>query len=317
MRFTRYLSCLPIVFGLIACEDKAPRLLVASSSSQDNSASQSLSSQRISSENSTKKIKSPCVIQVKRMVKLKPELGGALDDVKVQLGDAVKKGQLLATLRTRELLLSMERQSVQSQLVDEKIKLTQTLLQKAQQEWEVQKVLYVQSETQTNKNIRYRAMPKEAISLEERRSELSILNLQKKDLELQTQQIQRQISLSEIRSPLDGIILSRNAEIGMVVAPGGSSFNGTDILFEIGDPTDLKAECSARETEVDIIQIGKIVKLKLDGVDKHLQMKIVHIAPAISNQGGMTALSYWADIPKDIGFRVLPGMHGVAQMQIE
>lgn len=257
------------------------------------------------------RVKAPCVVLAQRTVKLKPESGGAIESVHVKLGDKVHAGQLLAVLQTNDLRLTLARQEVQVLQLDERMKLLQLQIAKAQREWAVQQSLYVSPSAP--------GLPvaKEAVLLAEKKSELRQAELQKQDLALQKKQLQRLLTIAQVRSPMQGVVLSRNAEVGMVVAPGGSSFNGSDVLFEIGDPEQLKAECAAREGDATRLQVGAPMTLKLDGGEgRVVTTKVSGVAPAVSNQAGMTTLIFWAEFQVSTTQMVLPGMHGLAQVEV-
>lgn len=257
------------------------------------------------------RVKAPCVVLAQRTVKLKPESGGAIESVHVKLGDKVSSGQLLAVLQTKDLRLTLARQEVQVLQLDERMALLQLQIGKAQREWSVQQSLYASPSAPGLQ------VAREAVLLAEKKSELRQVELQKQDLLLQKKQLQRLLTIAEVRSPMQGVVLSRNAEVGMVVAPGGSSFNGSDVLFEIGDPERLKAECAARESDATRLAVGAPMTLKLDGGEaRTLAMKLSGIAPAVSNQGGMTSLMFWAEFEVTPTQRVLPGMHGLAQVEV-
>lgn len=257
------------------------------------------------------RVKAPCVVLAQRTVKLKPESGGAIESVHVKLGDKVRAGQLLATLQTKDLRLTLARQEVQVLQLDERMALLQLQVSKAQREWSVQQSLYAAPAAPGLQ------VAREAVLLAEKKSELRQAELQKQDLLLQKKQLQRLLAVAEVRSPMQGVVLSRNAEVGMVVAPGGSSFNGSDVLFEIGDPEHLKAECAAREGDATRLAVGAPMTLKLDGgATRTLAMTLSGIAPAVSNQGGMTTLMFWAEFQAAPAQRVLPGMHGLAQVEV-
>lgn len=259
-------------------------------------------------------IKASCVIQAQRMVKLKPELGGALAQVHVKLGERVREGQVLAVLRSDELGLDLARQALQMEQTQERIQLLQRQHQRAQGEWSALQGLYVQAHAPGAE------MAKEAMLVSEKESELRLARLQLRELQLQGERLRRQLRQAEIRSPIQGIVLSRNAEVGMVVAPGAASLTGSDVLFELGDPDRLKAECAAREGDAARLRLGAPMSLKLDGAapnDAPLRMRLTGMAPAISNQGGAAVLSFWAEFERPADQQVLPGMHAMAQVELQ
>lgn len=275
------------------------------------SASNEINSMPVTSDvSATRVIQAPCIVLAQKMVRLKPELGGAIESVHTKLGDRVKSGQLLAVIKTIEMKAQFDRLQIQIKQNEERSQLLNIQITKLQREWDVIQSLYVKS---TNGQ----PTSREAIALAEKVSELKLSHLQKQELSLQSQQIQRQLKQAEIRSPIDGVVLSRNAEVGMVVASGGTSFNGSDVLFEIGDPNRLKAECSARESDAENLRKGLALTLRFDGLSNNeLALHISDIAPVIGSQGGMSILNFWADFQVNNESHILPGMRGIAKLSI-
>lgn len=293
-----------IVLQLTGCtkSDATSASAIASSDTVSNTPVKSTSSL-------TRIIQAPCVLLAQSMVKLKPELGGAIESVHTKLGERVKSGQLLAVIKTIELKAQSDRLQILMKQNEERSQLLNLQVIKIQREWDVIQSLYVKAPNGSQ------AVSREAMALAEKNSELKLMQLQKQELTLQSQQIQRQLKQAEIRSPMDGVVLARNAEVGMVVASGGASFNGSDVLFEVGDPSRLKAECAARESDAENLHKGLPITLRFDGLpNSTLALQISEIAPVISSQGGMSILNFWADFQVEKGSHILPGMRGIAKL---
>lgn len=255
-------------------------------------------------------IKAQCVIQSQRAVKLKAELGGRIDTVAVAQGEVVEPGQLLARIGTQEQALALERLRLAQQQSQAKIELLTAQIQQAQANWQAMQPLY--------KDLPNGVQPKEALALSEKQSELKLTQLSVVDLQLQIKNLERVFRQAEIRSPLHGVVLTRNAEVGMVVAPGVSGLNGSDILFELGDPDKLRAECAARESDASQLRQGQPMKLVLDGMrGQDITLAVSRIAPAIQNDSGSSSLPFWGDFDRPAHLQVLAGMHGNAAVQLE
>lgn len=255
-------------------------------------------------------IKAQCVIQSQRAVKLKAELGGRIDSVAVTQGEAVEPGQLLARIGTQEQSFALERLNLAQLQAQARIELLTAQIQQAQANWQAMQPLY--------KDLPSGVQPKEALALREKESELKLTRLSVIDLHLQIKNLQRVMRQAEIRSPLRAVVLARNAEVGMVVAPGISGLNGSDILFELGDPDKLRAECAARESDASQLRRGLPMKLVLDGMrGQDIALSVSRIAPAIQNDAGSSSLPFWGDFDRPTHLQVLAGMHGHAAVQLE
>ena len=263
----------------------------------------------VSSFGNTGQIKAQCVIQSQRAVKLKAELGGRIDTVAVAQGQAVEAGQLLARIGTQEQALSLERLRLAEQQAQAKIELLIVQIQQAQANWLAMQPLY--------KDLPSGVQPKEALALSEKQADLKLTKLSMADLQLQMKNLERVFRQAEVRSPMRGVVLVRNAEVGMVVAPGMAGLNGSDVLFELGDPDKLRAECAARESDASQLQPGLPMKLVLDGMrGRDIALGVTRVAPAIQNDSGSSSLPFWGDFDRPEDMQVLAGMHGNASVQL-
>lgn len=259
--------------------------------------------------NAGQQIKAQCVIQSQRAVKLKAELGGRIDTVAVGQGQVVEAGQLLARFGTQEHALSRERLRLAEQQTQAKIELLMVQIQQAQATWLAMQPMY--------KDLPNGVQPKESLALSEKQAELKLTKLSMQDLQLQMKNLERVFRQAEIRSPMRGVVLARNAEVGMVVAPGMAGLNGSDVLFELGDPDKLRAECAARENDANKLKAGLPMKLVLDGMrGQEIALVVSRVAPAIQNDSGSSSLPFWGDFDRPTDMQVLAGMHGNASVQL-
>lgn len=248
-------------------------------------------------------IKASCVIQTRRSVRLKAEVGGRIETVLVSLGDRVNSGQLLAQMKTEDLQLELQRLRVALEQLQVKGDLLSGQISQAEANWQAAKELYADGGEKSNP----------FVSLQERRAELKLNRLNESDMKLQIARVEKTLVQAQVRSPMKGIVLSRNAEVGMVVAPGALSMNGSDILFEVADTDHLQAECAARESDARKLAVGSTIALKLDGLDGvEIGMKLTRIAPAVQNDSGSSSLLFWGEFDRPPNEIILPGMHGRA-----
>lgn len=255
-------------------------------------------------------IKAQCLVQSQRTVKLKAELGGRIATVEALQGQAVEPGQLLARIDTQEQGLTLERMQLSLLQSQARIELLTVQIRQAEAHWQAMQPLYQGQSPEV--------LPKEALALREKRAELRLTELSLADLQLQVRNLERVLRQAEIRSPMRGVVMARNAEVGMVVAPGVSGFNGSDVLFELGDPDKLRAECAAREADASQLRTGQPMTLVLDGLrNQEITLTVTRIAPAIQNDSGSSNLPFWGDFDRPADAPVLAGMHGNASVQLK
>ena len=87
---------------------------------------------------------------------------------------------------------------------------------------------------------------------------------------------------SNVVAPMDGVVLTKNVEIGESITSGVSSFNAGTVLFSVADVSRMIVKAGVNEVDIGKIRTGMPVKVTLDAYPKvSFQGKIDRIAPAV------------------------------------
>lgn len=87
---------------------------------------------------------------------------------------------------------------------------------------------------------------------------------------------------SNVVAPMDGVVLTKNVEIGESITSGVSSFNAGTVLFTVADVSRMIIKAGVNEVDIGKIRVGMPVKVTLDAYPKVLfNGKIDRIAPAV------------------------------------
>lgn len=87
---------------------------------------------------------------------------------------------------------------------------------------------------------------------------------------------------SSIVAPMDGVVLTKNVEIGESITSGVSSFNAGTVLFTVADVSRMIVKAGVNEVDIGKIRVGLPVKVTLDAYPKVVfNGKIDRIAPAV------------------------------------
>jgi len=87
---------------------------------------------------------------------------------------------------------------------------------------------------------------------------------------------------SNVVAPMDGIVLTKNVEIGESITSGVSSFNAGTILFSVADVSKMIVKAGVNEVDIGKIRVGMPVKVTLDAYPKMaFPARIERIAPAV------------------------------------
>ncbi len=87
---------------------------------------------------------------------------------------------------------------------------------------------------------------------------------------------------SNVVAPMDGLVLTKDAEIGESITSGVSSFNAGTVLFTVADVSKMIVKAGVNEVDIGKIRVGMPVKVTLDAYPKvAFQGRIDRIAPAV------------------------------------
>ncbi|HEY8847738.1 MAG TPA: efflux RND transporter periplasmic adaptor subunit [Thermoanaerobaculia bacterium] len=87
---------------------------------------------------------------------------------------------------------------------------------------------------------------------------------------------------SNVVAPMDGVVLTKNVEIGESITSGVSSFNAGTILFTVADVSKMIVKAGVNEVDIGKIHVGMPVKVTLDAYPKvSFAGRVDRISPAV------------------------------------
>lgn len=87
---------------------------------------------------------------------------------------------------------------------------------------------------------------------------------------------------SNVIAPMDGLVLTKNVEIGESITSGVSSFNAGTVLFSVADTSKMIVKAGVNEVDIGKIRVSMPVKVTLDAYPKvAFAGRIDRIAPAV------------------------------------
>ena len=210
-------------------------------------------------------------------------VAGRVSKINVQVGDHVKAGTVLATLDSPEV--AQMRADVAR---------TQAELQRAE-----------------DKVKRQELMRQKGVGLEVERVEATIQLKQAKTDYARSSQILKILGDTAnnqsimLRAPVDGVILRIGAESGAAVEAG-------TMLFEIGEPNNLRAVADVFEADLPFVRTGATAQLRIASVPTPLTGKVTSVSGAI--QTDLRRASVFIDLDKT-NVPIKSGMFAKATIQ--
>lgn len=213
-------------------------------------------------------------------IEVRSKIGGIVNRFFVEEGDIVKQGQRLAEVipgatplemvRVREEVRAAEIEREKAQL---NLQRNQELLKKgliSQKEFEETKTAFYLSEA------RYYAARAELQVLEHGSpTQKQASNIGKQEAKEAEEAIKSMI----IKSPITGIVLSRDTDEGTSVSPIASATGGT-IIMTIADISEMHFKGDVDESEVAKVKLGMPVKIHVESYpDRTFKGELTKIAP--------------------------------------
>jgi RND family efflux transporter MFP subunit len=166
--------------------------------------------------------------------------GGRITDVYVEAGDKVRRGQILARLDRSVLAPQLNRLAAS---------LEEARAQAALSEAEYRRARGVEAAG---------ALSAEEI---ERRRAAAVTDAARVDVAAaQLAEAQAHLDRTLIRAPADGVVLTRNAEVGQTAVPGGES------LFRLASGAEIEMRGQIAEQDLARVQIGQPATVYLSGI---------------------------------------------------
>src|SRR5258708_4327074 len=213
-------------------------------------------------------------------VKLYAMTSGYLTQLKADIGDFVKQGQVLAILENPELLRDKER-------LEAELKGKQSIYERLKSIYEKTPQLTTIAE------------------LERTEAEYKIVQAQLNALLLQ-------ISYLNVKAPFSGVITDRLADKGAVIQNGLNNNNSTP-LFELQDLQHIRLQVEVRET--DVILIGKTTKADISFPElpgAKYRATVSRVAYGL-NENTKT-MKIEIDLPNS-NLKIRPGMYAKVEIQ--
>ncbi|UCF69122.1 MAG: efflux RND transporter periplasmic adaptor subunit, partial [Acidobacteriota bacterium] len=290
----------------------------------------------------TLKISGPAQLEASQLASVRPEVSGALAEVLVREGDAVRRGQLVARLDRSELeakltmteaelsranaqlsILARGPEREQVRQAREHVRAARAEVEHLRSRFErytrlrdeglVSADLHEQVRTELSvQEGSLRAALDQAALIERgaRPEEITAARADVERLSAQRDDIERQLEALELSAPADGIVVTPDLDqrLGERIAAGG-------VLLEVAEAETLAAEVQVLESEIGDVQIGQPVRLRFAAYpDRTFEGKVTAVAPVAERDGFGRPVFRVRCAVNDLEQTLRPGMTGAAKI---
>jgi len=225
---------------------------------------------------------------------------GRLETLAVEEGSRVQKGQILARLENADLQAQAAQAQANLNAAQANLNQVRAGVTNDRLRFErFRKLIQAQAVSQSDYDA---AEAKIQQSLAAEAAALS----QIKAAEAALQAVRVGLEYTLIRAPFDGVILTKNADIGEVVAPFGSSVNAKAAVVTMADMESLIVEADVSEINLEKVKAGQPCEITLDAFPEERFPGQVHMVVPTADRSKATVQTKVKFLKRDD--RVLPEM---------
>jgi HlyD family secretion protein len=233
-------------------------------------------------------------------VEVKSKASGIVKKLLVDAGDRVKKGQLLAQLDKVEIEAQVEQSHAALQAAEANLTSSEAdferskvdaegpdvpLLKRAyDRAVEMAKAGVVSESALDDAQKNYQmALNKQNVS----KAQVTVLKAKIAQSRAQVaqdqanlKQLEEQLSYTDVESPLDGVVLSRNVELGDAVSSILVLGSSATLVMTLGDTSEVYVKGKVDESDIGKVYLGQPARIKVESFkDKTFNGKVTKISP--------------------------------------
>jgi HlyD family secretion protein len=233
-------------------------------------------------------------------VELKSKASGIVTRLDVDINQRVKQGQVLAQLDQIEILAQVNAQKAQLNAAESNARAAQAAIQfdkvsaeapdlpmyehTYKRNLEMSKIGVVPQQALDDAQQRYLAAAntrdKAVAQITVDTSKLQQAEAQVQQSQASLKQLEEQLSYTTVTSPMDGVILSRDVELGDAVSSILVMGSTATLIMTIGDTTQVYVQGKVDESDIGKVYMGQPARIKVESFkDKTFLGKVTKIAP--------------------------------------
>jgi RND family efflux transporter MFP subunit len=235
-------------------------------------------------------------------VDVAPKTSGRVESIRVQLGDRVRRNQVLAKIEDREIVEQV-RQAVASQEVSKAtIRQREADLRVAEVNFERSKNLYGRQ-----------LLAKQALDDAESRylaaqAQLDLSKAQQTQTDARLEELRINLQNTSVISPVDGFVGKRNVDAGAMVSQNSP-------IASVVDISRLRMVANVVEKDLRMVSVGDLADVEVDAYPgETFRGRIARIAPVLDPSTRTASME--VEVP-NASFKLKPGMYARVNLTVE
>ena len=237
-------------------------------------------------------------------IEIKPQVSGIIDELYVQAGDRIAKGQVIARIKIIPDMVNLN--SAETRMNRAKIS-----YEDAQIDYERQQKLFEKSV------ISYADFKTAKVSYDSAKEELTAAENNLELIKNGVTKTAKTATNTLVRSNNDGMVLDVPVEVGNSVIQSNTFNDGTTIAI-VADMNDMIFEGKVDETEVGKIKEGMPIELEIGAIDKEkFDAVLAYISPKGKEENGAIQFEIKADVQLKEGQFIRAGYSANANIVLD
>ncbi len=233
-------------------------------------------------------------------VELKSKASGIVKHLLVEYGDKVKVGQVLAELDKEEIQAQVESAKAQLTATEANMAASAADLERAKVDAEGPEVPLLKRAYDRSKGMASEGVVSQSTLDDAERAYSTALNKQNvaraqltvtkarvaqakaqvSQQKANLDQLDQQLRYATIVSPIDGVVLSRDVEVGSAVSSILVLGSGATLVMTLGDTREVYVKGKVDESDIGKVYIGQPARIKVESYkDKTFTGKVTKISP--------------------------------------
>ncbi|MGE5109430.1 MAG: efflux RND transporter periplasmic adaptor subunit [Acidobacteriaceae bacterium] len=233
-------------------------------------------------------------------VEIKSKASGIVKKLYIEAGDKVKQGQVLAELDREEIQANVRASEAQLQSAEANLTAAEAELKRSQVDAEgpdipMLKRAYERALKMAKEGVVSQANLDDAqkayeLAVNKQNVARAVLTVNKAKVAQATADVQRQranlaqlreqLSYTTITAPIDGIVLSRDVEVGDAVSSILVLGSSATLVMTLGDTNEVYVKGKVDESDIGKVYLGQPARIKVESFkDKTFTGKVTKISP--------------------------------------
>ncbi len=210
---------------------------------------------------------------------------GRLEHLYVEEGKVVKQGDIVATLENQDLKATLDEARANVKVAQAALANAEAELQDATLNYNRQKALRETGSVSIQSFDAAEARYRKAIA----GMTSARFGVDRTKASVQVAEVNLEYSL--IRAPFDGVILTKNADEGEIVAPFGAATNAKAAVATMADLGSLMVEVDVAESSLERVKVGDAAEIRLDAFPNDRFPGTVHMIVPTADRSKATVMT--------------------------